>query len=58
MDVDIVKNIRLGLGYRFSDFGKAELGQANIFGHGVAGTLSQSSLYASEILTQLTFVFC
>lgn len=58
IDVDVLKNIRLGVGYRFADFGEADLGQSNIFGSPVAGTLSQSHLYANEVLAQLTFVIC
>jgi len=56
LDVDVIERVRLGIGYRFADYGKAELGQANILGHNVAGTLSQAHLYTNTILTQLTFL--
>ena len=57
IDADITKNIRLGVGYRFSDYGKNQLGQANIFGNQVAGTLSQKDLYINTVLVQLSYVY-
>ena len=55
MDMDITRQARLGLAYRFSGLGRADLGAANIDGVPVSGTLSQSNLYANEILLQLTY---
>ena len=57
IDVDLCEHMRLGLGYRFSDFGRWQLGQSTIRGFNVAGTLSQSHLYVNQVLAQLTFVF-
>lgn len=56
-DFDIIRYIRLGIGYRFSDLGKVSLGSANIDGIPVSGTLSQSHLYTNEFLGKLTIVF-
>lgn len=56
IDVDILDHLRLGLGYRFADFGQFKLGNASIDTTNVSGTFSQTHLYASEILAQLTFV--
>ncbi len=57
VDVDVISHLRLGLGYRFTDFGKASLGQGNIDGTEVSGTLTQSHLYTNEVLAQLTYIF-
>lgn len=56
IDVDILEHLRLGLGYRFADFGQVKLGNASIDTTNVNGTLTQTHLYASEILAQLTIV--
>lgn len=56
VDVDIQEHLRLGVGYRFADFGQAKLGQGIIDTTNVSGTLSQTHLYASEILAQFTIV--
>ncbi len=56
MDVDILDHLRLGLGYRFADFGQISLGNATIDTSKVNGTLSQTHLYVSEILAQITWV--
>lgn len=57
MDFDIIKYLRLGVGYRFTDLGKVALGSANIDGIAAGGTLSQSHVYSNELLAQLTIVF-
>jgi hypothetical protein len=41
---------------KFADFGQVKLGNASIDTTSVSGTLSQTHLYASEILAQLTIV--
>jgi hypothetical protein len=56
VDVDITNNVRFGVGYRFSDLGTVQLGQATINNTTVSGTLAQSSLYTNAILAQLTWV--
>jgi opacity protein-like surface antigen len=53
-DVDFDERWRVGLGYRFTDLGKASLGQSTIDGVYVAGTLSQRHIYANELMGQLT----
>ncbi len=56
IDMDVVQHARLGLTYRFSGLGRADLGSATINGTAVSATLNQSSLFANEILIQLTYV--
>jgi opacity protein-like surface antigen len=56
IDVDVLDHLRLGVGYRFADFGQVKLGNATIDTTSVNGTLAQSHLYASEILAQVTWV--
>lgn len=57
IDFAIVKCLRIGVGYRFTDLGKVSLGSANIDGVSVSGTLSQPHIYANEISGKLTIVF-
>jgi opacity protein-like surface antigen len=54
LDYEFYKTLRLGIGYRFADLGRASLGSAQIDTTSVSGTLSQSHIYTSEILAQLT----
>lgn len=54
LDVSLIQNVRLGVSYRYANLGAVRLGAANISGTGVSGTLSQSSLYANEVLLQLS----
>lgn len=55
-DVEIMKSVRLGAGYRFADLGKVKLGGATIDTTSVSGTLSQTHFYTNEILAQVTWV--
>ena len=57
VDVDIIDHLRLGVGYRFTDFGVTDLGGASYANAPVTGTLTQSNLYANEFLAQLTWLF-
>ena len=56
MDMDVTQHTRLGLAYRFSGLGQANLGAASIDNTRVSGHLSQSNLYANEVLIQLTYI--
>lgn len=56
LDVDLTRRIRLGAGYRFSNFGAVALGQAVINTTPVAGSLSQPDLYVNEVVVQLSFL--
>lgn len=56
VDVEIMKQVRLGAGYRFADLGKVELGSAMIDMTSVSGTLSQTHLYTNELIAQITWV--
>lgn len=58
VDVDVYPSIRLGLGYRFSDFGASSLGSGHIdtFVLPNSSTLTTSHAYAHEVVAQLTFV--
>ena len=56
IDIDIAKQTRLGLGYRFADLGKTKTGHGVIDTVSTNNTLSQSRLYSNEILAQLTII--
>jgi opacity protein-like surface antigen len=61
VDVDVMKNVRLGLGYKFSDFGKADLGKGTQFTGTInqaylSRTIEQNNLYANSLLAQITIV--
>lgn len=56
LDYDIMRYVRIGVGYRFSDLGKSALGSAQINSIVVPGTISQSHLYVSEGLAEVTLV--
>lgn len=54
IDMDLDAIFRIGIGYRFADYGNISLGKAVIDTTPVSGTLSQSNVYTNEILAQLT----
>lgn len=56
IDFDLSSRIRLGVGYRYADFGKISLGSAIIDTTPVRGTLSRSHFNTNEILGQITLV--
>ena len=55
-DLQICNNFRLGVGYRFADFGRANLGSALIGSARIDGRLSQRHLFANEVLAQVTWL--
>jgi len=58
VEMDIAPHVRLGVGYRFIDAGKFQLGTpALIDVTSVSGTLSTKHLYANELLAQLSWLF-
>lgn len=57
IDTDITSNVRLGIGYQFTDYGKIKLGNAEIDTTSVQGTLSQTHFYANELIAQLSYLF-
>lgn len=57
IDVDIQKNWRLGVGYRFANLGQADLGRGVIDTTLFTSTLLQSNLYAQACVVQLTYLF-
>jgi opacity protein-like surface antigen len=56
IDIDVARQVRLGIGYRFADFGGLRLGQALINNAAVPGRLSQPHLYTNLILAQISFL--
>lgn len=56
VNVNVAKEWRLGVGYRFTDLGKANLGNGNLDGIPIANTLKQSNLYANQVLAELSYV--
>lgn len=57
VDYDLFPQIRVGVGYRFTNAGSVRLGQSYIDTSTVFGTLSQSNFYINQVLGQLTFKF-
>jgi opacity protein-like surface antigen len=55
-DVDVNDFLRLGLGYRFTNFGEAALDDGYINNTKTEQSLEQSSLNASELIFQISFV--
>ncbi len=56
-DVAFGEVVRLGLGYRFTDFGKSKLGQGAIDDVAMTYQLEQSHLCTNLVLAELTFSF-
>jgi opacity protein-like surface antigen len=56
IDVDLTAHLRFGIGYRYTDLGKLSLGNATINTINVSGSLSQSNLYASQLLAQISLL--
>ncbi|KTC91143.1 outer membrane beta-barrel protein [Fluoribacter dumoffii] len=56
IDVDVTNWVRVGVGYRFADFGKVTLGNATIDQIPTFNHLSQSHFYTNEVMGQLTFI--
>lgn len=57
VDTDLSAHTRLGLGYRFTDLGRAQLGNATYNGIPVTGGLGQTHLYAHQLLAQVSYIF-
>lgn len=55
-DYDVFKYMRIGVGYLYSNFGTANLGDGHINTEPISPTLGQSNLYAQEVIAQLTFL--
>jgi opacity protein-like surface antigen len=56
IDVDMSTDWRFGVGYRFTDFGKARLGNGVIDTVPTSSHLSQSHLHVNEVVAQLTYL--
>jgi opacity protein-like surface antigen len=56
VDVDVAENMRVGLGYRFADFGQSNLGSSSINNVPVSGQISQSHLYVNQVLAEFTYI--
>ena len=57
MDVNFSKNTRIGVGYRFTDVGKAATGSSMIDDVRTTYALSQSHLYVNALVAQFSFDF-
>jgi opacity protein-like surface antigen len=57
IDFEIFSNIHLDVCYRFANMGRVALGSATIDDIPVKGTLTQSHLYANQVLAQITATF-
>lgn len=56
IDVSLTRKFRMGIAYRFTDFGAANTGTAQIDGIPISSTLKQTHLYANQVLLQFTFI--
>lgn len=60
VDADITRHFRLGLGYRYSNFGQISLGRGTIavnqYRSSIDSSLSSSNVFANQFLAQLTFI--
>jgi opacity protein-like surface antigen len=56
IDVDVRRNWRFGLGYRFTDLGRTALGRGNLDTTSFDPVIAQSALYAQEIVAQFTYL--
>ncbi len=55
IDYDIIPYLRLGVGYRYTHLGNAELGTGELAGVNIAETLNSVDIQAQEIIAQLTY---
>lgn len=60
VDADITHHFRLGVGYRYSNFGQISLGKGivtvNQYQASIGSSLNSSSVSANQFLVQLTFI--
>lgn len=57
IDMSVLCHVRIGLGYRFGNFGRVKLGnQVSILSDPVKGTLIQSPFYVHEGIISFTFI--
>jgi opacity protein-like surface antigen len=60
VDVDVVSNVRLGLAYRFSDFGRSSLGKGQVayndYQSAVPFSLSNAHTYVNQLLLEVTYL--
>ncbi len=54
LDVDAGSHVRLGVGYRFTDLGQANLGSGLIDDIPISNRLTQANVFANEVFAQLT----
>lgn len=56
LDVDAAEHLRIGVGYRFSGLGQANLGSGVIDVVPITNRLTQSNVYANEVFLQFTML--
>ncbi len=56
IDYDLNMQWRLGVGYRFNNFGRTDLDNANLSGLATSSKFSQQHFYANEVLAQLSYI--
>jgi opacity protein-like surface antigen len=57
MDIDVADHLRAGLGYRYTDLGRASLGSGSVNSIPVTGTLTEKSMHAHEIIAEVSLLF-
>jgi opacity protein-like surface antigen len=57
LDYATSPDLRLGLGYYFSDFGKVQTGTGHVDTYGTRTNLQQPTLFTNELVAQMTMIF-
>ena len=57
LDLDLTNKLRLGLGYRYANYGVVKSGQARAAGQRVAGNLIRDNFFTNQLLAQITWLF-
>jgi len=57
LDFDLAPHWRIGAGYRYSDFGRTDLGDGTFSSVDTSTKLSQTHLYANEAIAELSYIF-
>jgi opacity protein-like surface antigen len=55
IDYDILPYLRLGVGYRYTDLGEAQIGQGELAGTEFSETLNSVDIQAQQVIAQLTY---
>jgi len=57
VDIDVYPQLRAGLGYRFADLGRNDLGNGTIDVVSINDNLKQKHVYTNNLIAELTYLF-